>query len=149
MTSLSALDWVIVLVVLFSTLQAIAEGFFHEFFSLAGVVVGYLIAAWEYPRVAAWYARFVNSQWAADIAGFFTIFVRCIAAGGNAGTTGALGGAGRWAALVRSPAGRAVRVYSRACGQRGHRAGAGGLRSAVGTCSNRGLRRSAGRPVAA
>jgi membrane protein required for colicin V production len=74
MTSLSALDWLIVLVVLMSALQAVAEGFFHEFFSLAGVVVGFVFAAWEYPRVAHWFARFVNSPWVADIAGFFTIF---------------------------------------------------------------------------
>ena len=72
--SLSTLDWLIVLIVLISTVQAMSEGFFHEFFSLAGVVVGYLIAAWEYPRLAAWYSRFVNSPWIADIAGFFTIF---------------------------------------------------------------------------
>jgi membrane protein required for colicin V production len=74
MMSLSTLDWLIVLIVLVSTLQATTEGFFHEFFALAGVIVGYLIAAWEYPRAASWYSRFVNSQWTADIAGFFTIF---------------------------------------------------------------------------
>ena len=75
MMSLSILDWVMVLIILLSVLQAIAQGFFYEFFSLAGVIAGYLLAAWEYPRVAAWYAQHVNSQWAADIAGFFTIFV--------------------------------------------------------------------------
>ena len=74
MMGLSALDWLMVLVVVLSTAQAASEGFFHEFFSLAGVVVGFLIAAWEYPRAAAWYAHYVNSQWTADIAGFFTIF---------------------------------------------------------------------------
>jgi membrane protein required for colicin V production len=74
MLGLSILDWALLLVVVLSVLQAIAQGFFHEFFALAGVVVGYLLAAWEYPRVAAWYARYVNSQWAADIAGFFTVF---------------------------------------------------------------------------
>ena len=74
MPGLSALDWLIVVVILLSTLQAIAEGFVHEFFALAGVVVGYLFAAWEYPRAASWYARFVSSQWAADIAGFLTLF---------------------------------------------------------------------------
>lgn len=72
---LSALDWLVVVVVLFSTLQAMAEGFFHEFFALAGVVVGYLIAAWQYPRAAAWYSHYVNSAWMAEIAGFFTIFI--------------------------------------------------------------------------
>jgi membrane protein required for colicin V production len=91
MMGLSALDWLIVLVVLLSTLQAASEGFFHEFFALAGVAVGYLIAAWEYPRAATWYAHYVNSQWAADIAGFFTIFFAVLL------LAGLLGRLARWA----------------------------------------------------
>lgn len=78
MMGLSTLDWVLLLIILLSILQAIGEGFVHEFFSLAGVVVGYLLAAWEYPRVAAWYERYVTSQWTAEIAGFFTIFVAVV-----------------------------------------------------------------------
>ena len=61
MMSLSILDWLIVLIVVLSVVQAIGQGFFYEFFSLVGVIAGYLLAAWEYPRVAAWYGRFVNS----------------------------------------------------------------------------------------
>src|SRR5271157_4317771 len=91
MMGLSILDWVIVLIVLLSVLQAIAQGFFYEFFSLAGVIVGYLLAAWEYPRVAAWYAHHVNSQWAADIAGFFTIFFVVVV------LAGIIGRIARWA----------------------------------------------------
>ncbi len=86
MTSLSILDWVLLLVIVLSVLQASAQGFFHEFFSLAGVVVGYLVAAWEYPRVAAWYRGYVNSQWVADIAGFFTIFFIVVLLAGILGT---------------------------------------------------------------
>ncbi len=96
---LSIFDWAIVLVVLLSVLQAIAQGFFYEFFSLAGVIVGYLLAAWEYPRVAAWYAQHVNSPWAADIAGFFTIFVVVVLLAGIVGriTRWAVHGVGlRW-----------------------------------------------------
>jgi membrane protein required for colicin V production len=74
MMGLAILDWVIVLVIVLSAVQAASEGFFHEFFSLVGVVVGYVLAAWEYPHAAAWYAHYVTSQWTADIAGFFTIF---------------------------------------------------------------------------
>lgn len=91
MMGLSSLDWAMVLIILLSTLQAIAEGFFHEFFGLAGAVVGYLVAAWEYHRLAAWYAHYVTSQWIADIAGFFTIF---LAIGLLAGLVGRLV---RWA----------------------------------------------------
>ena len=91
MLGLSIFDWALVLIVLLSVLQAIAQGFFYEFFSLAGVIVGYLLAAWEYPRVAAWYAQHVNSQWAADIAGFFTLFVAVLL------LAGVLGRIVRWA----------------------------------------------------
>ncbi len=88
---MSILDWVILLIILLSVLQAIAQGFFYEFFSLAGVIVGYLLAAWEYWRVAAWYAPHVNSQWAADIAGFFTIFIVVVL------LAGVVGRIARWA----------------------------------------------------
>ncbi len=85
MMGLSILDWAIVLVIVLSTLQAIAEGFFHEFFALAGTVVGYLAAAWEYHRLAAWYAHYVTSQWTADIAGFGTIFLAIVLLAGLVG----------------------------------------------------------------
>jgi membrane protein required for colicin V production len=91
MMGLSILDWVIVLIVVLSALQASAQGFFYEFFSLAGVVVGYLLAAWEYPRVSEWYARYVNSHWTADIAAFFTIFLAVML------LAGVLGRITRWA----------------------------------------------------
>ena len=91
MMGLSGLDWLFVFVVLFSTLQALSQGFFVEFFALAGVVVGYLIAAWEYPRAGAWYAHYVNSPWTAEIAGFFTIFIIVVV------LAGLLGRLARWA----------------------------------------------------
>lgn len=71
---LSFLDWGILLIVVLSVLEAAAQGFFYELFAFSGVIVGYLVAAWEYPRLAGWYMRYVNSQWVADMAGFLTIF---------------------------------------------------------------------------
>ena len=88
---LSILDWGIIFVLLISILSAAAQGFFYELFALAGAVIGYLVAAWEYPRLAAWYLRYVNSGWAADIAGFLTVFMVFTLLGGVAGRTA------RWA----------------------------------------------------
>ena len=85
MLRFSVLDWVIVLVVVLNVLGAIGQGFFYELFSFAGVILGYLIAAWEYPRVAAFYSHYVNSAWTADIAGFLTIFFVVLMLGGVAG----------------------------------------------------------------
>jgi membrane protein required for colicin V production len=71
---MTLVDWVIVAAIVLSVAVAAAQGFAYEVFSLAGVVVGYLVAAWEYHRVAAWYAPLVKSEWVANIAGFLTIF---------------------------------------------------------------------------
>ena len=85
MLGLSGLDWLILLFIVLSVVGAIAQGFFYELFSFAGVIVGYLIAAWEYPRVAAFYVHYVNSEWAADIAGFLTVFFVVLLLGSVAG----------------------------------------------------------------
>ncbi len=72
---MGGLDWIMVAVVLLSVALAASQGFLFEVVSLTGVVVGYLVAVWEYPRVAACYAPYVKQPWVADIAGFLTIFV--------------------------------------------------------------------------
>ncbi len=82
---LSILDWGFVFILAFSILGAVAQGFFYELFALAGAVIGYLVAAWEYPRMAAWYTQYMKSQWAADVAGFLTIFFVIALLGGLAG----------------------------------------------------------------
>jgi membrane protein required for colicin V production len=91
MLGLSALDWLILLVVLLNVLGAIGQGFFYELFSFAGVIVGFVIAAWQYPRVAGFYLHYVNSEWVAELAGFITLFVVVVLLGGVAGKTA------RWA----------------------------------------------------
>ena len=91
MLGLSVLDWLILFVALMNVIGAIGQGFFYELFSFAGVILGYLIAAWRYPLLASFYVHYVNSEWAADIAGFLTIFVVVVLLGGVAGRTA------RWA----------------------------------------------------
>ena len=72
---MNGLDWALLLLIVISALLAAAQGFVIEVFGLAGVLFGYVLAAWEYPRLAPWFAKYVSSPWAADIAGFLTIFV--------------------------------------------------------------------------
>ena len=71
---MTGLDWALLLLIVISTLTAASQGFIHEAFGLAGVLVGYVLAAWEYQRLVPWFARYVSSIWAADIAAFLTIF---------------------------------------------------------------------------
>jgi len=78
-------DWIILVALFLSVMTAASEGFFHSVFGLAGLVVGYLLAAWQYPRVANWFAPYVNSFWLAEIAGFLIIFLSVVILAGIAG----------------------------------------------------------------
>lgn len=82
---MTGFDWALVAIVVFSALMAAAEGFFFEIFFLAGSVAGYLLAAWDYSRVAPWFEQFVSAPWIASAAGFCAIFFGVILLAGMAG----------------------------------------------------------------
>lgn len=72
---MSALDWVIFLLILFSTAIAVAQGFVKEVLGLAGTLIGYVVAAWEYPKLAPWFEKYLTSAWASEMAAFLTVFL--------------------------------------------------------------------------
>lgn len=78
-------DWAILGTILLSVLLAVSQGFFYELFSLAGVFVGYLLAAWEYRRLANWFAPYVKSEWVAEITAFLVIFLAVVILAGILG----------------------------------------------------------------
>ena len=84
---MSVADWIILAFLAFSVIGAAIEGFFHEAFHLAGLVVGYLLAAWQYPRLAEWFAPHLKSPWIGEIAAFLIIFFAVLIASGFAGRT--------------------------------------------------------------
>lgn len=75
---MNALDWLILLIMMFSALLAAAQGFFFEVISLAGAVLGYLLAAWGYKRLAPWFLEYVKSPPFADLAAFLTILLSVV-----------------------------------------------------------------------
>lgn len=78
-------DWSILFVILVSVVVAASEGFFHQAFGLAGLIVGYLLAAWQYHRLADWLAPNLKSPWLGEIAAFVAIFVGVVILAGIAG----------------------------------------------------------------
>jgi membrane protein required for colicin V production len=82
---MSIADWIIIAFLVFSVAGAAIEGFFHEAFKLAGLVVGYLLAAWQYHRLADWFAPHLKSPWLGEIAGFLIIFFAVLIVAGIAG----------------------------------------------------------------
>lgn len=67
-------DWIICLVVLLNVVTAAMQGFFSEALTMAGLVVGYIVAAWQYRSLAQWFEGFLKNDWLAEILGFLIIF---------------------------------------------------------------------------
>src|SRR5271155_4104127 len=73
------------MVLIISMVQAASSGFFQEAFGIAGLVFGYLIASWEYYRLAQHFAPYLKSEWLGEIAGFLIIFFAVMILAGMAG----------------------------------------------------------------
>ena len=71
---MNAADWIILGFLAFSVAGAAIGGFFFEAFQLAGWIVGYLLAAWQYPRLAGWFAPHLKSPWVGEMVAFLVIF---------------------------------------------------------------------------
>ena len=82
---MTAADWLIVVVVLLNMISAAIQGFFAEALSMAGLVIGYIVAAWQYQRLAEWLMSFLKNEWLADIFGFLIIFFAILIVFGIAG----------------------------------------------------------------
>ncbi|HZQ25821.1 MAG TPA: CvpA family protein [Terriglobales bacterium] len=88
---MSGTDWAILLAIVLSAAGAAAEGFFHEAFGVAGLIVGYLLAAWQYRRLANWFAPNLKSPWLGEISAFLLIFFGVLL------LAGIIGRIARWA----------------------------------------------------
>src|SRR5579864_8990002 len=67
-------DWMICAVVIVNVVTAAMQGFFSEALTTAGLIIGYVVAAWQYRGLAGWFERFLKNPWAAEILSFLLIF---------------------------------------------------------------------------
>ncbi len=67
-------DWLICVLVAVNVIAAAVQGFFSEALTIAGLVVGYLAAAWKYRSLAEWFEQYLKNPWLAEILGFLIIF---------------------------------------------------------------------------
>jgi len=70
---MTLVDWIIVVVLAAAVLAGIARGFFRSAFSLAGLVLGLALAAWNYWRLAAVLKLVIHSVEVADAIAFVVI----------------------------------------------------------------------------
>jgi membrane protein required for colicin V production len=66
-------DWIAILIVVLSAIIAASQGFLLEVISLAGLILGLLLAFWNYRILAVPLARHIHSEHVADAVGFLLI----------------------------------------------------------------------------
>jgi membrane protein required for colicin V production len=66
-------DWFLVAVLVYSTIAAFVRGILLESFSLGGLIIGFLLAAWNYHALAALLSRWIAKASVADVTAFLLI----------------------------------------------------------------------------
>ena len=82
---MALIDWAIVVILIVSVLSAAKHGFFVEAFSLAGVVLGLLLASWNYQKILPWINSWVHSPGVAEAIAFVVIAIAVMVIAGLAG----------------------------------------------------------------
>jgi membrane protein required for colicin V production len=82
---MAAIDWVIAAVLVLSVIGAARNGFFIEAFSLAGVVLGLLIASWNFQRLMPWIMHAIHTPALAEAIAFLAIALAIMVAAGLVG----------------------------------------------------------------
>ena len=82
---MAIVDWLIVVVLIVSVLSAAKSGLVVEVFSLAGLVLGFLLASWDYQRLSPWIGRWIHSVPLNQAVSFLVILLATMIAASLAG----------------------------------------------------------------
>jgi membrane protein required for colicin V production len=77
---MAGIDWVIVVVLILSVLTAAKAGLIVEVFSLAGLVLGLLLASWDFQKLTPWMGQWVHSVSLSEALSFIVIAAGVMAA---------------------------------------------------------------------
>jgi len=72
---MTLVDWIIVGVLAAAVITGIAQGFLRSAFSLGGLVLGLVLAAWNYEKVAAIVKKAITNNEVANAIGFLLIAI--------------------------------------------------------------------------
>lgn len=85
-STLSVVDWIIVVILAGAVLGGFAQGFLRSVFALGGLLLGLALAAWNYGRIAAVLIPLIHSEKIADAIGFLLIALVVMAVAGLLGS---------------------------------------------------------------
>lgn len=72
-------DWIIVLILLGAVISGVTQGFFRSVFSLGGLLLGLILAAWNYGSAASFILPIVRLQPVANTIGFLLVAILVMA----------------------------------------------------------------------
>jgi len=72
---MNPLDWLLAAILAYSIIRAVLRGFFKEAFSLAGLILGFLLACWFYKSLAINLTGLITNTQLAQFAAFILIVV--------------------------------------------------------------------------
>jgi membrane protein required for colicin V production len=80
---MTLVDWIIAAILAGAVVIGFVQGFFRSAFALGGLLLGLVLAAWNYGRGAALVMPFVHTEQMANVIGFLLIalLVACVAGG--------------------------------------------------------------------
>ena len=82
---MTIVDWVIAIVLVVSILSAAKAGLIVEVFSLAGLILGLLLASWDYQRLTPWFGSWIHSPALVEVLAFVAIVVATLIVAAVAG----------------------------------------------------------------
>ena len=75
---MNPLDWLLAILLAYSVVRAAMRGFFREAFVLGGLVVGFILACWNFRNLAVQLRGLVNSPPLAELLAFILILMACV-----------------------------------------------------------------------
>jgi membrane protein required for colicin V production len=72
---MTLIDWIIVAILVASVIGGLVEGFFRSAFSLGGLILGLILAAWNYQWVAAIFVTVVRNRMVSNAVAFLLIAI--------------------------------------------------------------------------
>ncbi len=80
MTGLNGFDWVLILILIGSTVSAFSRGIIRVLASIVGLIAGVLIASWNYVALARMLSQWIPSFETAEVIAFLLTLILVVAA---------------------------------------------------------------------
>jgi membrane protein required for colicin V production len=75
---MNPLDWFLAILLAYSVVRAAIRGFFRESFALGGMIIGFVLACWDFRNLALQLRGLVTSPPLAELLAFVLILIACV-----------------------------------------------------------------------